>query len=567
MAETLSPLQKFERDVNKKISKSKEGKQRLKDMNLFVLDNSLRETTVASIQAHTIQNKRAIYDEIKKVGFKHFFVESFSTQTRIGDMFLEELIKSGEDLSDAFAFSELWEVVKDGVPQPDIPIGLTKCKKFGITNVMLEFDLMWHSIDYETFTMDKLCEFLKEKIDWIRENLSKNALIFTNLRDFSSCMLSHPERVFHVVNFLSKLPKKERIFGLAYEDLGKSLPEEIGAWTSAVKKEMHRRGWEDGHFIIHVHEQWGLVHSTQLSCLANGATGIWAGLCSEGAALGHADSTTTIMNMIRLGNTKVQKQFNCTELRKAARRITKITTEVKPFQRTPIYGERAIDLVFGFIFSDPTAHSGFDLCEFFGIKPDVRITTMANADMILMKLKNTFGDHESFTKDIASKMKAQILTNASQNRKEEYNSKVGLALLFDQAGGKMTPEMVEVLESDMKTSAYIDSLIEEIKAEWDEWDGKDGERDNKLTFNHFYNGFMAPYFGCYRCEDSQKGLQCLDMDHDGGIDWDEFKFYLKWAGREYKDVKSAKELLDKTFRKGLIPAMKDEIIKVKQNTE
>ena len=144
-------------------------------------------------------------------------------------------------------------------------------------------------------------------------------------------MLAHPDRVFHLVNYLAKLPKNERIFGLPYEDLGKSLPEEIGAWTAAVRKEMNRRGWEDGHYIIHVHEQWGLGHGTQLCCLAMGATGIWVGLCSEGAALGHSDSTTTIMNMIRLGNTKVQKQFNCQELRKVARRITKVTTEAKAF--------------------------------------------------------------------------------------------------------------------------------------------------------------------------------------------------------------------------------------------
>ena len=119
---------------------------------------------------------------------------------------------------------------------------------------------------------------------------------------------------------------------------------------------------------------------------------------------------------------------------------------------------------------------------------------MANADMILLKLENTFGKSPLLNIDIAAKMKEQILKNAVENRKEEYNSKVGLALLFDQAGGKMTPDMVEAVESDMKTSAYVDTLIEEIKAEWDEWDGSYGERDNKLSFNHFYNGFMAPYF-------------------------------------------------------------------------
>ena len=68
---------------------------------------------------------------------------------------------------------------------------------------------------------------------------------------------------------------------------------------------MDKEGWTDGHLLVHVHEQWGMADSTQLECLANGANGIWCGLCMEGAAMGHASSCVTIMNLIRLGNEKV----------------------------------------------------------------------------------------------------------------------------------------------------------------------------------------------------------------------------------------------------------------------
>merc|ERR1719193_1184343 len=139
--------------------------ERLKNMEVFILDNSMRETTVAALRAHTLKNKRAIYDEIKKCGFKHFIVESFNSQTRIGDLFLQELLDQGEDLSDAFAFSELWEKIDDGIPQPDIPIGLKKCKQYGLKNVVLEFDLMYYQIDYE-FNMDKICSYFMDKVNW-----------------------------------------------------------------------------------------------------------------------------------------------------------------------------------------------------------------------------------------------------------------------------------------------------------------------------------------------------------------------------------------------------------------
>jgi len=555
---------RFNSDVTKSMSVVSPKLERLKDMDLFILDNTMRETTVAALKAHTVENKRAILEEIKKCGFKYYIVESFNSQTRIGDIFLQELLDKGEDLSNAFAFSELWEKIEDEIPQPDIPIGLKKCKQFGINNVMLEFDLMYYKIDYDEFDMDEICWYFWDKVQWIRANLSPKSLILVNIRDFSQTMEFEPHRVGHFVNFLSSIPPEERILGIAFEDLGKVLPEQLGAWTRAVRNQMNRCGWTDGQLLFHQHEQWGMMHSANLEVLANGATGMWAGVCLEGAAMGHADTCTALLNLIRLGNTAVQKQYNCKYLRKAAINVTKLVTGKKPNPKQPIYGERALDLVFGFLFSDPTAQGGFNMAEFLGVKKEVRISNMANAEMIKMKLENVFGINPQFTLEMAGKMKDEMLKIAKEGRKEEYNSVVGLAMLFDQAGGNMTEDMATKVAEGTRNSKYIESLIEEIKKEWDQWDNSDGRRDNKLSFNDFYNGFMAPYFGCYRCEDSQLGLKTLDLDDDGGVDWSEFKYFLVWAGREYPRVESAQELLDIAFRDGLIPAMKDEADKLKE---
>lgn len=49
-----------------KNSLEKQNKKRnvLKDMDLFVLDNSLRETTVGQLRGHTIDDKWKIYNEV-----------------------------------------------------------------------------------------------------------------------------------------------------------------------------------------------------------------------------------------------------------------------------------------------------------------------------------------------------------------------------------------------------------------------------------------------------------------------------------------------------------------------
>ena len=38
--------------------------KRLRDLDLFVLDNSIRESTVALLRGHTLQNKHDIYKQV-----------------------------------------------------------------------------------------------------------------------------------------------------------------------------------------------------------------------------------------------------------------------------------------------------------------------------------------------------------------------------------------------------------------------------------------------------------------------------------------------------------------------
>ena len=143
-------------------------------------------------------------------------------------------------------------------------------------------------------------------------------------------------------------------------------------------------------------------------------------------------------------------------------------------------------------------------------------------------------------------------------------SAMGLAVLFDRAGGSMTAAMRDIIEKVDVQQQHHKKLINDVRRIWDTWDLREDEElqgDECLEFDSFYNGFMAPYFGCFRCDDTRKGLAAIDMDSDGKVDWSEFLVYLKWALHQYPNIKDADELLSVTFRKGLIPAMQDELIK------
>ena len=193
---------------------------------------------------------------------------------------------------------------------------------------------------------------------------------------------------------------------------------------------MDKAGWKDAPLLAHVHEKWGFGDIAQLECLINGANGIWASICDEGAALGHACSTLTIMNLLRLGNKKVSDKYNITKLRDAAIYVTKVTTGSLPHPKKPIYGDRALDLVFGFggIGGGTFDKSlmDFDLAEFFGQEAPIRITTHSDPQMIINRLKTFFGDDPMFNLDIAKAMKKTIIKDLSENRKEEYMSEVGM---------------------------------------------------------------------------------------------------------------------------------------------
>ncbi len=131
-----------------------------------------------------------------------------------------------------------------------------------------------------------------------------------------------------------------------------------------------------------------------------------------------------------------------------------------------VYGERALDISFDFvgIAGGRVGKGEFDIAEFFGEKPPVRISTLASTAMIITRLKELFGSNPQFNEQIAEKMKEVMLEDLSSNRKEEYMSEAGLAVLFDRSGGKLTGDVVV----DMEAGADLEKrLVMEVKERTD----------------------------------------------------------------------------------------------------
>lgn len=113
--------------------------ERLKNLDFFLLDNSIRESTVGQFRGHTLENKIAILEEVKKTGAKNIIVTAFAHFGRVDDIFAQHLVDTNEDKQILWSFSEVTEgILDDGTYDDDtVPIALQKNAQVWILQLSL----------------------------------------------------------------------------------------------------------------------------------------------------------------------------------------------------------------------------------------------------------------------------------------------------------------------------------------------------------------------------------------------------------------------------------------------
>ena len=148
-----------------------------------------------------------------------------------------------------------------------LPVGLEKLKRVGMGNVILEIDLGDSVYNFEKFPIENLCHLLLKLVIWCHDNLHEHSKVLVNFRDMPDAMATDPSRVFHVVDFLAKLPRRLCLFGLMFEDpRGTCLPEECASWARVIRNVMDDNDWR-GHLLVHIHEKFCVGDYTVLEVL------------------------------------------------------------------------------------------------------------------------------------------------------------------------------------------------------------------------------------------------------------------------------------------------------------
>ena len=215
MYHTKHEINKFNK-VGEKVTKNQ---RILKELDCFVLDNSLRESTFGQLRGHTLQDKWKIFNEIKECEFEHIVVAALLDEGRVDDEFVRELVESGEDMSKLFTFVDFFDEVKDGVVDREtIPHTLLKMKKLKLGNPIIEIDLANKSIAWDRKgTMKEMCELLQRRIERSKQHICSNAQVLVNLRHFP-CPMNTLQRVLKMVRFITSHNKTRRPLGIMYED-------------------------------------------------------------------------------------------------------------------------------------------------------------------------------------------------------------------------------------------------------------------------------------------------------------------------------------------------------------
>ena len=80
---------------------------RLRDMKVFVLDNSIRESTVGQDRGHTLADKLGIFEAVKSCGFKHIVLGVLNARRQVDDDFVRMLQDAEHDETTHFyAFTD-----------------------------------------------------------------------------------------------------------------------------------------------------------------------------------------------------------------------------------------------------------------------------------------------------------------------------------------------------------------------------------------------------------------------------------------------------------------------------
>jgi isopropylmalate/homocitrate/citramalate synthase len=319
---------------------------RLRTIEPYLIDLSLRENPVGARVGQTLADKLAIFPKLREFGFKNILLGTLDyamqDEPEVDDDFMIHLRDHNVDRTGCFAFSQIGISSAPGqfVPDPS----QVKLKTYGVPNTLHEIYLsklgMQGQYDRETLKRSVVAS-----IDWVVKNVpgdhGARPRILINIVDACDAFAEDPAWTCEVLALLAQQP----IEGISMEDdRGTYLPCQVGAFVAMARLFMPA----PLKIVVHMHSGGGFENASVLEALMNGADGAWGGLPKRAAIIGHASLGELIANLVRVGNPHMAETYQLEQLTSFATKLQVLDEEEPVPDDLPILGNNAYRLTLSF---------------------------------------------------------------------------------------------------------------------------------------------------------------------------------------------------------------------------
>lgn len=406
------------------LAEAKQKVEKLRQINPYLIDLSLRESSVGDSIGQTLSEKIELLPKLRQFGFKDIVLGalnySMPEEPEVDDDFMIHLQNQKFDMTGCFAFTSVGHTNQSGVFTPDV--SLTKLKSYGIPNTILEIYL---STEGQALQQDfkTLCRSLPDSIQWLHQNISKGQgpgpRILVNIIDGCDAFSQNPDQVFSLLELLAT----QAIEGVSFQDSrGSFLPFQVGAFTAAARTFLPA----PFKLLVHIHAGAGWENASVMEALLNGADGVWGSICKSGPVIGHASLAELIANLVRVDNPHM-RDYQLDQL-------IPLTEEFRPVGDLYVLGKTAYTLPLSSF--RQAAGRYMDLApEIIGGQYHYRICPLVSTPQVIAgRLAEVTGRPSSdFSEDVLNKMIKLMRQDLRAGLQVSYNEAENLLKLFARA--------------------------------------------------------------------------------------------------------------------------------------
>jgi hypothetical protein len=343
----MPPAQDSLQSAHAHLSAADEKIAKLRAIEPYFIDLSLRENPVGARVGQTLDDKLAILPKLREFGFRNILLGtldySMPEELEVDDDFMMYLRDRRADMHGCFAFTAIGIEQPDGVFVPDP--SMLKLKDYRVPNTLHEIYLSREGME-GLYDFETLYRSLPASIAWLLANIhgdvdrDSRPRILINIVDGCDAFAENPAAVFSILQLLATQP----IEGVSFEDdRGTYMPFQVGAYVAAARSLLP----SPLKLLVHMHAGGGFENASVLEALLNGADGAWGGLPKRAAVIGHASLGELISNLVRIGNPHMQA-YRLDQLLPLATTLQVVDEEAPVPDDLPILGHNAYRLPLSF---------------------------------------------------------------------------------------------------------------------------------------------------------------------------------------------------------------------------